>query len=70
MAMSNTVLLASENERLRMENQRQKRKRAQRRMYIAKGSILSRTEGASRVHTAQERAAEGTTERAVEVTNE
>ena len=37
MAMSSAVLLASECEKLRAENQRQKRKRAKRRTYIARG---------------------------------
>ena len=37
MAMLSAVLLASENKKLRMENQRQKRKRATRRTYIARG---------------------------------
>ena len=57
MAMSSTVLLASENEKLRMENQRQKRKKAQRRTYIAKGGVLSGAEGASRASAAEEGAA-------------
>jgi hypothetical protein len=45
MAMSSAVLLASENEKLRMENQRQKRKRAQKRTYIARGGVLSGAKG-------------------------
>jgi len=48
MAMLSAVLLASENENLRMENRRQKRKRAQRRTYIARGGVLLGAEGASR----------------------
>jgi hypothetical protein len=40
MAMHSAVMLASQNERLTAENQRQKRKKAKRRMYIAKGGIL------------------------------
>ena len=44
MAMHNAVLLASQNERLYAENQRQKRKKAQRRSYIAKGGVLTSTE--------------------------
>ena len=47
MAMSSAMLLANENEKLRMENQRQKRKRAKKRTYIAKGGVLSGAEGAS-----------------------
>jgi hypothetical protein len=45
MAMSSAVLLASGNEKLRMENQRQKRKRAKKRTYIARGGVLSGAEG-------------------------
>ena len=48
MAMSSAVLLASENKKLQVENQRQKRKRATRRTYIARESVLSGAEGASR----------------------
>ena len=40
-----------------MENQRQKRKKAQRRTYIAKGGVLSGAEGASRASAAKEGAA-------------
>jgi hypothetical protein len=40
-AMSSTILLANENEKLHMENQCQKKKRAKKRTYIAKGGILS-----------------------------
>ena len=40
-----------------MENQRQKRKRAKKRTYIAKGGVLSGAEGASRAHAAREGAA-------------
>ena len=57
MAMSSAVLLTSENKKLRMENQRQKRKKAQRRTYIAKGGVLSGAEGASRASAAKEGAA-------------
>jgi hypothetical protein len=39
MAMHSAVLLATENSQLRMENQRQKRKKAQKRLYIAKGEF-------------------------------
>ena len=49
MAMSSAVLLASENEKLRIENQRQKKKRAKKRTYIARGGVLLGVEGASRV---------------------
>jgi len=47
MAILSAVLLASENEKLRIENQRQKRKRAKKRIYIAKGGVLLGAEGAS-----------------------
>ena len=66
MAMSSAVLLVSENEKLRVENQRQKRKRAKRRTYIARGGILSGAEGASRAQAAQKGAAEGAAETAAE----
>ena len=65
-AMSSAVLLASENENLRMENQRQKRKRAKKCTYIARGGVLSGAEGASRAQAAQEGAAEGAAEAAAE----
>jgi hypothetical protein len=42
------MLLASENEKLYIENQRQKIKRAKKRKYIAKGGVLLGVEGASR----------------------
>jgi hypothetical protein len=41
MAMHNAVLLASQNKKLFTENQRQKRKRAQRRSYIAREGVLT-----------------------------
>ena len=44
MAMHSAVLLASQNEKLTAENHRQKRKRAQRRTYIAKGGVLTGAE--------------------------
>ena len=66
MAMLSAVLLASENEKLCMENQRQKRKRAKKRTYIAKGGVLSGAEGASRAQAAQGGAAEGGAEAAAE----
>ena len=45
MAMHGATLLAEENQRLRTENQRQKRKRDTRRSYIARGGILSIEDG-------------------------
>ena len=48
-AILSAVLLASGNKKLCIENERQKKKRAKKRMYIARGGILSGAEGASRV---------------------
>ena len=66
MAILSAVLLTSENKRLYMENQRQKRKRAQRRTYIARGGVLSGAEGLSRAQAARNGAVEGAVEAAVE----
>jgi hypothetical protein len=66
MAMLSAVLLASENKKLRMENQRQKKKRAKKRTYIARGGVLLGAEGASRAQAAQEGVAEGAAEAAAE----
>jgi hypothetical protein len=66
MAMSSAVLLASENKKLYIENQRQKKKRAKKRTYIARGGVLSGAEGASRAQAAQEGVAEGVAEAAAE----
>src|ERR1700722_8465569 len=60
------VLLTSENEKLRVENQRQKKKRAEKRTYIARGGVLSGAEGASRAQAAQEGVVEGAAEAATE----
>ncbi len=45
--MYNAVLLASQNEKLYVENQRQKRKRGQKRLYLTRGGVLSGAEGQS-----------------------
>lgn len=45
MAMNSAVLLAEENKQLQAENERQKRKRAKRRLYIATGGVLTVQEG-------------------------
>ncbi|KFZ05683.1 hypothetical protein V502_09947, partial [Pseudogymnoascus sp. VKM F-4520 (FW-2644)] len=45
MAMNSAVLLAEENKQLRAENERQKKKRAKRRSYIATGGVLTVQEG-------------------------
>ena len=49
-----------------MENQRWKRKRVKRRIYIAKGGVLLGVEGASRAQAAREGSAEGVAETATE----
>ncbi len=46
--MHSAVLLAEENKQLRAENERQKRKRAKRRVYIATGGVLTVREGLNR----------------------
>jgi hypothetical protein len=66
MAMSSAVLLASENETLRMENQRQKRKRAKQRTYIARGGVLTGAEGQSRAQAAQTRREDAVADAAAE----
>jgi len=53
MAILSAVLLASENKRLYIENQRQKRKIVKRRTYVARGGVLLGAEGASRVQAGQ-----------------
>ena len=63
MAMLSAVLLISENKKLRVENQRQKRKRATKRKYIARGGVLLGAEGLSRAQAAQEATAEAAAER-------
>ena len=45
MAMNSAVLLAEENRQLQAENERQEKKRAKRRSYIAKGGVLTVQEG-------------------------
>ena len=68
--MSSAILLATENQKLRMENQRQKRKRATRRTYIARGGVLSGAEGLSRTQAVQKGAVEGAVEGAAEAAAE
>ena len=53
MAMLSAVLLASENKKLYMENQRQKRKRGKKCTYIARGGILLGAEGVSYTQAVQ-----------------
>jgi hypothetical protein len=62
MAMLSAVLLTAENKKLRIENQRQKRKRVKRRTYVARGGVLSGAEGASRAQARQIGATEGAVE--------
>ena len=45
MAILSAILLISENKKLRVENQRQKRKRATRRKYIAKEVFYQEQKG-------------------------
>jgi hypothetical protein len=46
--MNSAVLLAEENRQLRSENERQKKKRAKRRAFIATGGTLTMQEGLDR----------------------
>jgi hypothetical protein len=46
--MNSAVLLAEENRQLQGENQRQKKKRAKRRAFIATGGVLTIQEGLDR----------------------
>jgi hypothetical protein len=64
MMISGVGLLVSEYEKLRMENQRQKRKRAQERTSIARGGVLSGADGVSRAQAARKGAVEGPAEAA------
>ena len=66
MAMLSAVLLASENKKLYIENQRQKKKRAEKRTYIARGGVLLGAEGAFYAQAAQEVVVEGAAEAATE----
>ena len=54
LAMHGALLLTIENEKLRTENQRQKRKRAQKRSYLAKGGILTGAKAQYLIKTQQE----------------
>ena len=60
------MLLASKNKKLHIENQRQKKKRVEKRTYIARGGVLSGAEGASCAQAARE----GVVERAAEAAAE
>jgi hypothetical protein len=54
MAMHSAVILAGQNQQLLAENQRQKRKRAQNRTYIARGGVLSGEEAQNLIGIAVE----------------
>ena len=66
MAILSAVLLISENKKLYIENQRQKKKRVEKRTYIARGGVLLGAEGASYAQAAQEGVVEGVAEAAAE----
>ena len=53
-AMNSVVLLAKENRQLHIENQRQKKKRAKRRSYIATSGVLTVQEGLDLLQTTNE----------------
>ena len=53
LAMNSAVLLAEENRQLRHENERQKKKRAKKRTFIATGGVLTNQEGIARQHRSQ-----------------
>jgi hypothetical protein len=53
LVMHSAVLLTSENKRLQAENQRQIRKRAQKKSYLAKGGILTGAEAQSLIEQEQ-----------------
>jgi hypothetical protein len=67
MAMHSAVLLSSENQRLATENARQKRKRAQKRSYIAKGGIFTAAEALELIQQATNEHIEHVEERPLEV---
>jgi len=54
MAMNSAVLLREEVRQLRAKNERQKKKRAKRRSYIATGGVLTVQEGLDLSQTANE----------------
>jgi hypothetical protein len=53
LAMQSATILAEENVKLRASSQRQRRKRQQRRQYIAQGGVLQAQEGQARVTEAE-----------------
>jgi hypothetical protein len=62
MAMHSAVLLADENRRLRTENERQKKNKAQRRSYIAQREVLTVQEGLNRSQRVDSEQIEGFTD--------
>ena len=65
MAMHSAVLLADENKQLRAENERQKKKKAKRRSYIAQGGVLTVEKGLDRSKTVGLQLMEGLTDQLV-----
>jgi hypothetical protein len=59
LAMQSATILAEENTKLRASNQRRKRKRAQRRQYIASGGTLQAKEGRALITAAEGGVQEG-----------
>jgi hypothetical protein len=51
--MHSAILLANENEKLRTENHRQKRRRVKKRSYILKGGVLTGAEAQSLIEKEQ-----------------
>jgi len=66
MAMLSAILLTVKNKKLYIENHRQKKKRAKKRTYIARGGVLLGAEGASCAQAAQQGTAGGAAAAAVE----
>ena len=69
MAMHSAVLLTDEIKKLRAANERQKKKRAVRRSYIATGGVLTVQEGLNRTATVDTEVTGQFTGGAVEPTN-
>ena len=64
MVISSTVLLVSKNKKLHTENRHQKKKKVQRRIYMARGGVLLEAEGASHIQATQTRHEGGVTKAA------
>ena len=63
--MNSTVLLVEENRQLRYENERQKKKRAKKKVYIATGGVLTIQEGID-LYEAAKKGPKGPKSRAVD----